>query len=365
MLPTRRAVSVVLVYTICACSLAAGEAATVKKKLRSMKYTARAQQEAIAWQKDLRSQLAGLLKMGDQVSRKAPAPLRPKTLSVEKRAKYVFKEMEIDSTPGRRIKIVLTLPTNLKGPFPAVVAVAGHGGTRHTCYESARYSRCAHVLAERGYVTISTRVSQHKVSQKGRTLMGERLWDLMRCVDLLASLEEVDSQRIGCAGNSLGGEMVMWLGAMDRRIKAAVSAGFLTRMDQMEKNHCMCWKFPGLRELVDFADIYSLAAPRALLCQNGLKEPPSQFPVSLARKALRDIEPIYADFKRPDNLSFVAHKGGHEIDLPSLLAFFEKHLGTHRPSSVLSAPSPNSTLSNPKALPGGGAPSTQSGGFSL
>ena len=341
MLYTRRAVSVVLVYTMFVCSLAAGEAAAGKKKVRSMKYTSRTQQEAITWQKLLRSQLAGLLKMDDQVSRKGPAPLRPKTLSAEKRAKYVFKEMEIDSTPHRRIKVVLTLPTNLKGPFGAVVAIAGHGGTRHTCYESAGYSRFAHVLAERGHVTISTRVSQHKVSQKGRTLMGERLWDLMRCVDFLASLEEVDSQRIGCAGNSLGGEMVMWLGAMDRRVKASVSSGFLTRMDQMEKNHCMCWKFPGLRELVDFSDIYSLAAPRALLCQNGLKEPPSQFPVALARKALRDIEPIYADFKQPGNLSFVAHKAGHAIDLPSLLAFFEKHLGAHRPPGVSTAASPN------------------------
>ena len=25
-------------------------------------------------------------------------------------------------------------------------------------------------------------------------------------------------------------------------------------MDQMEKNHCMCWKFPGLRELVDYKE---------------------------------------------------------------------------------------------------------------
>ncbi|NQT36119.1 MAG: acetylxylan esterase [Planctomycetes bacterium] len=238
--------------------------------------------------------------------------------------------MEINTTPTRRIKIVLTLPTNARGPFPAIVAVAGHGGTRHTCYVKASYHRCAHVLAERGYVTISTRVSQHEVHEEGRTLMGERLWDLMRCVDFLTSLEEVDPQRIGCVGNSLGGEMVMWLAAMDERVKATVSSGFLTEMDQMEKNHCMCWKFPGLRELVDFSDIYSLIAPRALLCQNGLKEPPSQFPVSIAREALKEIERIYRDFEQPTNVALVAHEGGHEIHLPSLLTFFEKHLGRRK-----------------------------------
>ena len=100
---------------------------------------------------------------------------------------------------------------------------------------------------------------------------------------------------------------------MDTRMKATVSSGFLTTMDQLETNHCKCWKFPGLRELVDFSDIYSLAAPRALLCQNGLKEPPSQFPVSIARQALKEIELIYGDFEQPTHVALVAHEGGHEI----------------------------------------------------
>ena len=118
----------------------------------------------------------------------------------------------------------------------------------------------------------------------------------------------------------------MWLGAMDERIAATVSSGFLTMMDQMEQNHCMCWKFNGLRELVDYADIYSLTAPRALLCQNGLKEGVTQFYVPLARKALGDIKPIYADFGKPDHVALDVHEGGHEINLPTLLAFLKKHL---------------------------------------
>ena len=75
----------------------------------------------------------------------------------------------------------------------------------------------------------------------------------------------------------------MWLGALDTRLAATVSSGFLTTMDQMEQNHCMCWKFEGLRALVDYADIYSLTAPRALQCQNGLREGPTDFWVPIAR----------------------------------------------------------------------------------
>jgi hypothetical protein len=139
-------------------------------------------------------------------------------------------------------------------------------------------------------------------------------------------MKEVDGKRIGCAGLSLGGEMAMWLAAMDERIAACVSAGFLTVMDQMEHNHCMCWKFDGLRELVDFADIYSLIAPRPLQCQNGLLEPPGMFVVPLARQALKEIRLIYSDLGKPENVTLAVHDGEHEVDVPSLLEFFRESI---------------------------------------
>jgi acetyl esterase/lipase len=264
--------------------------------------------------------------MDDLVSRKVPADLRVETVSSEQREKYELRDLEIDSTDGRRMKVVVTLPTEMQALCPAMVAVAGHGGTRFSCYGPGGDHGYAHILAEKGYVTVSTEVGQHEVREESRTLNGERLWDLMRCTDLLLSLDAVDPERIGCAGLSLGGEMTMWLGAMDERVRAVVSSGFLTRMDQIESGHCMCWKFPGLRDLVDFADIYSLIAPRHLLCQNGWQEQPTWSPVPLAREAMKEIEPIYADMGRPGDVSLVAHDGGHEIELPSLLEFLDCRL---------------------------------------
>jgi hypothetical protein len=295
---------------------------------RTKKYTSRKPDEAIVWQEQVRSELFRALKMDDLVAGKAPQPFEAKEISPEQtQPKYRLREIEINSTPTRRMKIVLTMPTNRDGPLPAVVCIHGHGGNRHIVYDvTTEYRGFAKVLAERGCVTISTDVGQHKVYEKDRLLMGERLWDVMRCVDYLESLPEVDKSRIGCAGLSLGGEMAMWLGAMDERIKATVSSGFLTQMDQLEKNHCLCWKFPGLRELVDFADIYSLIAPRALLCQNGMKEPDWGFYVPIAREAMKEIEVIYADLRKPENVSLVAHPDEHVVEIPSLLAFFEKHL---------------------------------------
>jgi hypothetical protein len=293
-----------------------------KTRFRTMRYTSRPSAEAIKWQKSLRTSLFGLLKINEHGSNKNLSPLNTVITSSQDKGTYLFHEMELDSTSKSRIKAVLTVPKKIKVPHPAVIVIDGHSGTRHSCYKDRGF---ATLLAEKGYITVSTKVSQHSLREEDKTMMGERLLDLIRCVDLLISMKEVDPKRIGCAGNSLGGEMAMWLGALDERISATMSAGFLTTMDQLEQNHCRCWKFPGIRSLVDFADIYCLIAPRPLMCQNGLKERPTWFTVPIARKALKEISPIYGDFEATNNLYFVPHKGGHVIDTASMFDFFDKH----------------------------------------
>ena len=300
-------------------------------KLRTMKYVPSSKAAAARWQRDVRSKLAKLVRVDDL---RGPAiPLATKVLLTSETPGYVLQEVEISSTPGRRIKAMLSIPRGAKPPYPAVVCIHGHGGNRRTTYEDTRiYKAFASALAERGYATAAVDVGQHEIYEPGRTLIGERLWDLMRAVDLLASVDEVDRSRIGCAGLSLGGEMSMWLAAMDTRVAACVSSGFLTVMDQMERDHCMCWKIDGLRELVDFADIFALVAPRPLQCQNGLKEPATQFIVPLARQALREIRPIYADLGASGDVALDVHAGEHEIDLPALLEFFDARLGRGGPA---------------------------------
>jgi len=295
---------------------------------RSMRYFHRPAEAAQEWQNSLRTDLFALLKLDDLLRIKNNIPLKTVILSEEDREKYIFREIEFNSTVKRRIKAVVTIPKNNNSSYPAVVCIHGHGGNRYVIYDQESiYRGFATALAEKGFATIAVDVGQHEVYESERILMGERLWDLIRCIDYLETIPKVDKTKIGCAGLSLGGEMTMWLGAMDERIAATLSSGFLTVMDQLEQNHCMCWKFPGLREQVDFADIYSMIAPRSLLCQNGLQEPEDQFPVSIAQEVLQEIKMIYDDYKRPELVGLVAHEGGHEIDLPSLMTFFLKYIG--------------------------------------
>ncbi len=322
--------------TLLVCALVAACSHTVataqESNLRTMKYTRRSAEAAAQWQRDVRARLLRLLKLEDLAASRAQIALSPRTIRVRGRETYEEREIELSTTPQRRITVLVTVPNSAKRPWPAVVCIHGHGGNRRSVHDrQSIYKGFAAELSARGYATISANVGQHKVYEENRTLMGERLWDLTRCVDYLVSLPDVDPNRIGCAGLSLGGEMAMWLAAMDTRVAATVSAGFLTRMDQMEQNHCMCWKFEGLRELVDFADVYALAAPRALLCQNGAKEPPSQFPPAIAREAMAEIRATYADMGKPEDVALFVHPGGHEIALGSLLEFFDRQLMQQKP----------------------------------
>ena len=277
------------------------------------------------WQKDTRAALARVLKI-DHLLKNGGPPLEARLVRAQSLDGYRRLDLEIASTAARRIPVVLTLPDQDQ-PAPAVVCIHGHSGSRNTPYdEMKRYKRFGAELSQRGYATIAVDVGQHLVSEEGMTILGERLWDLMRCVDYLESRDEIDATRIGCAGLSLGGEMAMWLAGMDERIGASSSCGFLTMMDQLEQNHCPCWNTPGLRELVDFPDIYALIAPRALQCQNGKQEPGTQFPPEIARIALSQIRPAYETLSAEDNVQLHVHSGGHEIDLTALLQLMKEHL---------------------------------------
>jgi hypothetical protein len=309
-------------------SRAASPASGTPALIRRHAYKRGSPDAALAWQEGLRDDLAQLLNITDLMKRGERYGFDADILQERAGEGFLWREIEFRSTPGRKIRVVLTLPRPQgAGRKPAVVCLHGHGGSRYATYEAdGPYRGFSTELARRGFVTISPDVGQHEVYEEGRTLMGERLWDAMRCVDYLESLAEVDPGRIGCGGLSLGGEMAMWLAAMDTRIRASVSAGFLTVMDQMERNHCMCWKFDGLRELVDFPDIYAMTAPRALQCQNGRLEPTSQFNIVLARYAFEQVRPAYLDFNRPENLELDIHGGAHVVDVPALVKFLAWHL---------------------------------------
>ena len=285
------------------------------QQIRMDRYAPGTPVHARQWQERVRGELLQLMHLSDLV--RGPAiPFAAKVIYSKDLGSYIMKEVEINSTRTRKMKVVLTVPKDATNRAPAVVAIGGHSSDRYSVFDQKStlprppmiwddaYYGFATELTKRGCVTITTTVSQHAAYEagSGRILMGERLWDLMRCVDYLTTIPEVDPSRIGCAGLSLGGEMAMWLGAMDERVSATVSAGWLSFMDNfyLKVGSCACFYVPGLRERVDFPDIYALIAPRALQCQNGVEDN-RWFSPQLARVAMHEIQEVYADSGHPTN----------------------------------------------------------------
>ena len=68
----------------------------------------------------------------------------------------------------------------------------------------------------------------------GTTWTGVNFYDDSRYVDYLISRSEVASDRIGCTGLSGGGWRTNILAALDRRVKASVSVGWMTTGDYQQ-----------------------------------------------------------------------------------------------------------------------------------
>ena len=96
-------------------------------------------------------------------------------------------------------------------------------------------------LARHGFVTLSIDLltDGERIDPKHRvmdtrpfylkhpewSIIGKSIWDIMRSVDFLQTLEFVDPKHIGCTGWSLGGHTAVFAAAFDERITATVSNG--------------------------------------------------------------------------------------------------------------------------------------------
>lgn len=279
--------------------------------LRQMRFAARTPSEARRWQARARQTLFQLLMGGELPPR---VPLQPQTLRrIEVPAGgYTLLELSLQTLPDRRAHAWLALPQNLSSKVAAVLALHGHGGTGEQVVKGEGLYWYGRVLAERGYVVLAPDIGSHELQHEGWSLMGERVWGCLRCLDYLVSLPQVDARRMGVAGLSLGGETAMYVAALDERVRFTCSSGWLTTVENMKQGHCPCWNFPGLEEHFDFADIFACVAPRWLICELGEQErAPGGFPIEVARQPAEEIRQAYRLFGAEGNFFFDTHAGGH------------------------------------------------------
>jgi dienelactone hydrolase len=164
------------------------------------------------------------------------------------------------------------------------------------------------------------------------------IWDNRRAVDLLVSLTEVDAERIGCVGHSLGGHMTMFTAAFEPRIRAIVSSCGFTRFG---KDDVPSWNGPrympriasaygndAARMPFDFPEIVASFAPRPFLACAPTAD--SDFDHTGVRDSIAAALPIYQLHGAPKDLAAYYPESPHDFpDSARRLAyaFFDQHLG--------------------------------------
>lgn len=156
---------------------------------------------------------------------------------------YIRYTISFTPAPNEEVTAYLYTPIKkgLQGKNPAIIVLHGTGdlGKRLVDGESPLPNRAhAKELAERGYVVIAPdypSMGEQKDYDfdddryESATMKG--IFNHMRCVDLLLAREDVDPERIGALGHSLGGHNAMFLGAFDTRLKVIVSSCGWTLFD--------------------------------------------------------------------------------------------------------------------------------------
>ena len=92
----------------------------------------------------------------------------------------------------------------------------------------------------------------------GRTMIGERVWDISRAIDVLEKhFPQVDSAKVLCLGNSGGGTATFYAACMDERIKGAVpSCAVCTyKASIAAQYHCVCNFIPNIASYFDMGDL--------------------------------------------------------------------------------------------------------------
>jgi dienelactone hydrolase len=166
----------------------------------------------------------------------------------------------------------------------------------------------------------------------GTTWAGVNYGDDSRCIDYLLSRKEVDPERIGCTGLSGGGWRTNIMAALEPRIKAAVSVGWMTTGDTQQPYNvsgaigtfCL---LPGVWNRIDIPDLIAMAAPKAVMVVSGTND--RLFPPLGQREAAKQIADAYAWAGCPERFRDYAPDKEHCYDAEiqgEALAWFDRHL---------------------------------------
>jgi cephalosporin-C deacetylase-like acetyl esterase len=321
----------------------------------SMNFSATNERSARLWQKRARSRLTELV--GGFPVRVA---LRPRVLEKKQMSGYAREKIVFQSRDDLSVFGYLLLPDDRPRPLPAIICLPGHGrgcddivgiaqdGSQREA-KSGYAKDFALQAVEQGYAALaieqlafgcrrdgaarkrgpeqsSCQPSAGVALLLGQTMIGWRVWDVMRAIDYLLTRSEIASSRIATMGISGGGTISLFAAAMDERIRAAVVSGYFNTFRDciVSLSHCIDNYVPGILNYFEMPDLAGMIAPRPLFIESGTRDP--IFPVEGTKTAFRRARQIYSVFNATARLDQEIFDGGHEFYGKGAFGFLKKNL---------------------------------------
>ena len=189
---------------------------------------------------------------------------------VENKSGYVIIKVYFDSVNNERVPGLLVLPKR-KEKVPCIVFLHGYGGSKDDIREAAE------LIAGEGYAIMAIDAEYHgERKENGKELYSidisdsvrgiiQTVIDLRRAVDYLETRPEIDIERIGYVGGSMGGILGAIFIGVEPRIKAAaliVAGGNMSLMIRESQHYTM----PAIREYlqkegISYEDLQKMLDP--------------------------------------------------------------------------------------------------------
>lgn len=296
----------------------------------------RASMDFNTWREEARRQVEATMQMAPP----PPASYDYEVVAREQRDGYEAQKIVFSVNKWEKTMAYLLVPKAKKAP--ALLMLHDHGahfsigkekmvrpfGVDSTLMADAEdwVARCydgvyvGDELAKAGYVVLSTDAlfwgdrgrkegvrydSQQALAanmmQMGASWGAWITWDDIRSAEFLARLPMVDAGRVGCLGFSMGSYRSWMLAAMSDVVKAGAAICWMNDTEnlmtltnnQNKGGSAYSMLIPGIRNIMDYPHVASLACPKPMLFFNGDRD--KLFPVPGVENAYRIMREVWSE----------------------------------------------------------------------
>jgi len=297
--------------------------------------------------KSRRDELYGLLGRLPPRDRKVSAQV----VAVEEREKYTLEKLVLDLNGEEAAPAYFAKPKGAKGRLPTVLFNHSHGGGyqigKAEFIDGREYMGkppYAEFLTSLGYNALcfdawifGERAGRNELDWckdmlwHGRVPWGMMVYDALKAVDYLYTRPDVDTQRLGTVGMSMGSSTAQWAGALDPRLKVVIDICCLTDWHTLVevgglKGHGIYYYVPDLLNHFTTAQMNALIAPRAHLSLAGNLD--ALTPVAGLEKIDRELRAAYATAGKPELWKLSRYDVAH-LETPGMREEIRQWFLTH------------------------------------